>query len=427
MRFLAMFGMTHAVVAGLAVADGPAAGDAFEADVPIQAITRGPRSHWFGYYDKFQFDPSGRYVLGMAVDFDDRPPTPEDSIELGMVDLEDGDRWIPFAATTAWCWQQGCMLQWLPGSDSEVIYNVREGDHYAAVIRDVFSGASRTLPRPVYTVSPDGKQALGVNFARVGATRPGYGYYGIEDPWDAAFRPDKDGLYAMDLEGGASRRLFSLAEIAAVGDVPAETGRHWFNHLLFNPDGSRFVFLHRWHLTAATGRWHTRMLTAAADGTGLHVVADHEMVSHFIWRNPREILAWSREPDTRDHFYLYTDQASVRGRPDKSDQAEIIGDGILTHDGHCNYSPDRQWILTDSYPRNRMQSLMLFRPSDATLAPLGTFYLPPKQKGETRCDLHGRWDRDGRFVCIDSMHLDGRRQMYLLDVREAVGQTGGGE
>ena len=38
----------------------------------LRPITHGPRYHWFGYYDKRQFDPSSRYILGMAVDFDVR-------------------------------------------------------------------------------------------------------------------------------------------------------------------------------------------------------------------------------------------------------------------------------------------------------------------------------------------------------------------
>ena len=32
-----------------------------------RALTAGPQFHWFGYYDKLQFGPSDRYVLGMAV------------------------------------------------------------------------------------------------------------------------------------------------------------------------------------------------------------------------------------------------------------------------------------------------------------------------------------------------------------------------
>ena len=63
---------------------------AFEAHVPIRAITQGPKSHWFSYYDKLQFDPTNRYVLGMEVDFHDRTPTPDDVIRLGMVDLGSG-------------------------------------------------------------------------------------------------------------------------------------------------------------------------------------------------------------------------------------------------------------------------------------------------------------------------------------------------
>ena len=38
--------------------------------VTVRAITRGPKFHWFGYYDKLQFDPTGRYVLGMEVGFE---------------------------------------------------------------------------------------------------------------------------------------------------------------------------------------------------------------------------------------------------------------------------------------------------------------------------------------------------------------------
>jgi len=116
------------------------------ANVPMRAITQGPMAHWFGYYDKFQFDPTNRFVLGMEVGFEDRAPKSEDTIRIGMVDLEEGDRWIEIGATSAWCWQQGCMLQWLPGSDSQVIFNTRLKDKYGSVIVDVKTGAQRVLP-----------------------------------------------------------------------------------------------------------------------------------------------------------------------------------------------------------------------------------------------------------------------------------------
>ena len=87
-------------------------------------------------------------------------------------------------------------------------------------------------------------------------------------------------------------------------------------------------------------------------------------------------------------------------------------------DGHCTYSPDQQWVLVDTYPdQERMQNLMLYRPTDGKLVKLGRFYQAPESKGEIRCDLHPSWSRDGRRVSIDSRH-NGGRQIYLLDVSE---------
>ncbi|MYF93298.1 MAG: hypothetical protein F4184_14805, partial [Gemmatimonadetes bacterium] len=74
-------------------------------------ITQPLGFHWFGYYDKFQFDPTDHYALGMRVDFEHRLPTEEDVVAIGMIDLADGNRWIDLGQSCAWCWQQGCMLQ----------------------------------------------------------------------------------------------------------------------------------------------------------------------------------------------------------------------------------------------------------------------------------------------------------------------------
>jgi hypothetical protein len=91
---------------------------------PVRPITKGPKYHWFGYYDKLQFDPSSPYALGMEGAIEHRLPTANDFVRLGMVDTEDGDKWIEFAEGRAWSWHQGCMLQWLPGSSTDVIFTI---------------------------------------------------------------------------------------------------------------------------------------------------------------------------------------------------------------------------------------------------------------------------------------------------------------
>lgn len=385
-----------------------------ETNVPSQVITQGPKSHWFSYYDKNQFDPTDCYVLGMEVDFDDRPPQPGDVVRLGMVDLQDGNRWIEFGESRSWGWQQGCMLQWLPGSNTEVIYNTVDDGHYAAVIQDVFSGKKRILPKPIYCVSPDGKWAVVPNFSRLNDMRPGYGYAGIPDLWANENHPKDDGIYRINLQTGESQLIVTLDRIATFHpDLSMVNTKHWFNHLLFNPTGTRFIFLHRWRITKKDGTqtFNTRMFTLQPDGKNLFAINEHELVSHFIWKNPAQILAWGREPDLGDHFYLYRDQTEEKG---------IVGGEFLKQDGHCTYSPSGEWILTDTYPdKERMQSLMLYRPSDRKLIQLGRFFLDKKFTGQTRCDLHGRWSRDGKRICIDSLH-SGQRQMVLLDIGDVI-------
>ena len=152
------------------------------ASVNVRAITKGPNYHWFGYYDKLQFDPTSRYVLGMEVDFEHRSPRPDDVIRIGVIDTKEKDRWTQLGTTRAWNWQQGCMLQWLPGSNSQVIWNDREGDHFISRIKNVKTGRERILPSPIYTLSPDGKSAVYPDFRRLNDCRPGYGYTGIPDP-----------------------------------------------------------------------------------------------------------------------------------------------------------------------------------------------------------------------------------------------------
>ena len=377
-----------------------------------RAVTRGPRHHFFGYYDKCPWDISERYMLALEVDFMERPPGPEDCVTVGLIDLTNKNKWEPIGRTNAWNWQQGTMLQWLPTApDRLIIYNKREKDGFISVIQDIHTGKTRTLPLPIYALSRDGKSALSLNFARLAQTRPGYGYSGLPDPWEDDPCPEEDGIYWMDLATGKHRLIISLRQIAEIRHHPSMDGdKHWFNHLLFSPDDKRFIFLHRWRPQEGA-HWRTRMFTANPDGSDIYCVSDHEMVSHFDWYNPKQILAWARRYGIGDRYFLFTD---------RTDHFEVLGEGILTCDGHCSYSPDGRWILTDTYPDSEnMRTLILYRPSDRYRVDIGRFFSPEKLKGEIRCDLHPRWSRDGRKVCIDSAH-EGGRQVYVLDVSEIV-------
>jgi hypothetical protein len=251
------------------------------------------------------------------------------------------------------------------------------------------------------------------DFRRLNDTRPGYGYAGVPDPQREAQAPDNAGIWKMDMETGRQTLLLSFADAEK---IPYSGGysrgaKHWFNHLLFNTDGSRFLFLHRWRGEKEGKSWATRMFTADPDGRNLHVLDPHGKTSHFVWRDARHVMAWAWHPSHGDRFYLYHD---------RTDEVEVVGENEMTVNGHNTYLPGTrdQWVLNDTYPdKQRLQHPYLYHlPTRRRLA-LGRFHSPPAYQGEWRCDLHPSASRDGRWVSLDSTHGGSGRQVYLLDLQ----------
>jgi hypothetical protein len=383
---------------------------------PTRVITCGPKHHWFGYYDKLQFDRTSRYVLGMEVDFEHRTPKADDVIQIGMVDLEAGDHWIPLGQSTAWNWQQGCMLQWLPGSTSEILWNDRADGHYICRILDVNTRRERVIEHPIYSVSPDGKLAVTTDFRRIADVRPGYGYAGFADPLAHDPVPEDSGISVVDLTTGQARQIISIRQIARIGTIPNEQPgiKHYFNHLLFNPDGSRFIALHRWRYP--NGSRLTRLITARTDGSDIRVVIPNGYASHFIWRDATHILAQSKEwlgnPDWSN--FLFEDK--------EGGTIEEIGRGMLDGGGHLTYLPGNEWILNDTYPKGkqRLQTPHLYHIGSKRRTDLGHFHLPAVYTGEWRVDTHPRLSPDARWVCIDAPHEGVGRQLHLIDISGIV-------
>jgi hypothetical protein len=383
---------------------------------PVRRITQGPRFHWFAYYDKLQFSPDNRFVLSNQVGFEHRSPTAEDVIEVGMVDLQDGDKWIPLGKSNAWNWQQGCMLQWIPGTESKVVWNDREKDRFVSHILDVKTMEKQTLPFPVYSLSPNGKEAVSCDFSRVADCRPGYGYAGVRDRFFDDMTPEGSGVTHVNLETGAEKLIISHKTLATTGEVMKNLpdSKHHAYHLLVGPDGERFIMLHRW--TQPGGGHLTRLITAAMDGSDLRIVIPNGYASHFIWRDATHILSqakgWLGNEDWGDFLFEDRDSGIV---------AEI-GRGVLDKSGHLSYLRGNEWILNDTYVQGvrRIQIPHLYHIATNRRFDLGHFHCPADYKGEWRVDNHPRLSRDEKLVCIDSPHEMGR-QLYLIDISSVTG------
>ena len=385
--------------------------------LPVERVSPRGEHCFFGYFDKYPWSVDQRFLLTHKTDFMGRQPTADEKALIAMIDLENKNEFIPLAETSAWCWQQGAMLQWLADDPDKIIYNDREGDRFVARILDVKNGESRTISRPIYCLSPDGRYALSVNFSRLDKERPGYGYAGVADFRDGVDHPDDDGIWLVDLKNDTSELVVSLGDLTRKFHLDSMDGvANWFNHLLFSPDSARFAFFHRWRTAKVVDGKHyashtTRMFTANIDGSGIYPLNLDDMSSHYTWIDDKRIINYSRRFGRGDHYYLYTD---------KTENVVVVGEDAFDGDGHCSYSNDDKWMLTDCYPseeNGNHRELYLFDLENDIRYEIGSFFSDPSLPIPTRCDLHPNWSRDCRKVCIDSIH-EGHRGVYIVDVGE---------
>ncbi len=380
------------------------------ATLPWQLVTRGPRSHFFGYYDKPPWSGDGTRMLCVEAEETRRLPGPDEAARIQVIDPASGIA-ETVAETLAWNWQQGCMLQWHPAdADRAILYNDRVDGRHVGVVHDLATGTRRHLPRSLYNVSPDGRRAVSVSHARLARGRPLVGYAGGADRSTEIPAPDDDGLWMIDLATGSCRLVLSLAELAAFDPPPSMAGRPLrIEHPTFAPDSRRLFLLLRWPRPGSGRPFHDRLFTVNADGSDLHLLCGDDLVSHFDWRDPDHLLAWARPAGGEDGFWLFRDRTS---------EVEPVAPGILTRDGHCSYSPDRRFILTDTYPdAQRCQNLWIYDTRRQAARHLGAFSYPAGLRGlgAVRCDLHPRWDRTGGRICFDCPG-EADRQLAVMDV-----------
>ncbi len=371
------------------------------------------RHYWFGYYDVCPWSADRKTLVCQRTGFMDRPPEPEDRAEIVRFDVGGLSHCEPVAETFAWNWQMGCRLQWMADTAGNTLYyNDRRENRFVCIRKNLATGGEDILENPIYAVSRDGSRAATLNFSRLHDCRPGYGYPGIPDPGRNDPAPANDGLFVMDMRTGKKDLIVSLKQLAGFQpgpDIPSR--KQWINHLFWSPDDSRIVFLHRWD---ENGVRITRMMTVNPDGSGLACLGKSPLISHFDWQYRDRILVWAQLGGYPPYLYDVEDP---------SGKINLHKSGIFHGDGHCSWSPDREWILTDTYPSpdRKIYRVLLYHPGRGELHTVATLQHPLKYQVDCRCDLHPRWSRDGLQVCFDTV-LNGTRKVCIADVGNIVRQ-----
>ena len=376
-------------------------------------VTQGPENHFFGYYGMNVWNKSKSHILALETGFNDRLPMPGETAVIGLVNLKTG-KFQPLTSTNAWNQQQGCMMFWNPLKPNDEFYFNDVVDNQLVSVKFNIRKKSRVIQSfPLSGLSQDGRKAVSMSYGRISRLRKVVSYSGTTDPNPGVAHPANDGIYVVDLVTGKRNLIVSYQRMAdtirkrtpEIADRPM-----WVEHAEFSRSGKRILFLPRtWRPNGKD--LETGLFTVNPDGSDLRVVVPYGGdVSHFGWRNDEEIiLSYRFTPQSRQHV-MVNDAGKA-----------FIPYNKLMWDGHCSFSHDGKWILTDGNKTNNppANSVRLVHADSQADFLLYTFDMAEERflSGDARCDLHPRISNDNRMVCVDAVDpLTRLRQIFMIDI-----------
>ena len=440
----------------------------------VERLTNVPKHHLFGFHDLLISNKAETKYLCLEVDTINRPPLPDEKFGVGYV--ENG-QFVKVGETTALNYPQGARQQWVADTNLFTVNN-RVGDKWAA---DLYDADSNTLvehlPATVHMLTKDGRYALGLDYARLHRLG-GYGYAGLEDKGANDPFPADSGIAIMDMKTKEVRLLVSVKQVAECGvsNLSGQT-HHYLTHLCLNPSNSRVAFLHRYFMP--DGGLMTRLMTIGLDGKDLRCIGQG-FLSHYDWKDDNHIYIYGRTGSSVDAMsnnpIMSNPLVKFSLRLAKKMVKAVIGKGkgivggmsflmiedsptattaafakdIIPTDGHPMTNPkNNDWCICDNYPNeDGIRDLFLYCFSKDIRINLGKYKrlfenpdldlkkdyfkgvdasilksISEEQLSFTRsglhCDLHPRWNHDGRVAVFDSIH-EGTRQVYAVNVEKII-------
>ena len=351
-------------------------------------------TNFFGYYDKpCIYKGHSLYLKTTSTSL---------SYKQNMGVYVDGNK---IGDTEAFNFQQGSMESWM--DENHIIYNFFDGKQYRSKIVTLRTKEERILCAPIYSLAKNNEFALTLNFSRLAKLRKDYGYFNL--PYDELRGDDLDGIYYLDINKNEVSLYLSLDEIKAF--MPKDimvSATHKVNHIDISPDSKKAIFLHRYFYE---GKKYTRLLMVNIETKELTLLADNEMVSHMCWVNNDLLFGYLRRKDNKDG-YAFIDLKTLEEKP--------FDHPYLLDDGHPTAYSDR-YIVTDRYPDYTCKSKLFLidtLKNDVTL--IGQFYSGKKYQDDKRCDLHPRFDHEGKSLTIDTVAYEDRKKVLHIDLSSLI-------
>ena len=348
---------------------------------------------FFGYHDRKPFNNSSELVLSHRSN--------GTGLDIGFFDLNSKKKeFIKVGSSNAFSSQQGAMLQWdYRFKNNTINYNILEKNVAKNISIDINSlEVVALIDKPIYCMNKNSRLGLSCNFYYLSKNRPGYG---IENrDYNNVLNYSDDGIFLIDRDNEDIKLLASYEYLAEISKSSSKN--LYINHLSFSPLDHYAIWFLIDENTSSRNIYFQGM--SLGDHKKVFNIEINRKVSHFCWVGEHKIFAVNRDSSLQWYYSIYDLSTFQREDIFKSD-----------FDGHPMFNSKTNRVLIDTTPDPKLfQHLLQFDMSSKNLYQLNKWKIDPKFKGPKRCDLHPRWNNDGRMISVDLIKNSKRYQKILF-------------
>jgi hypothetical protein len=358
--------------------------------------------YFFGFHDINPFSIDNKKVLTNKLLHNKLIiPKVGERLDVGYFKLN-GDKFgdfVKIGESTAWNFHKGCRLQWL--DPETVIFNTFIKNNLVSKVVNIETNNSKLLNFPIDSISSDGVLASTFSYERLNEFMPGYGYEGaIDGGFLDEKAPFSTGVFIYNIKDQKLLKMINLFELFQlnknISTVP--DFNHYVTHSEFSKDSRYLSFLHRWVGSDVKDR-KSKLLIYDLKEDSIIEVNTSGMVSHYVWNNNNEIIAYCSIGNIDGHYIISVSEIVTTTH---------ISPNYLNSDGHQSFISNNKFI-TDTYPdKYRMSKLKIVNTLNHKFEIIASVYSPKEFqtknfKNHIACDLHPRVSDDGNLICFDSV------------------------
>jgi len=377
---------------------------AMKSPIPIETIGAEGVESFKGYYDVSPENDNGLIFVYESSNSTAEKPSSLEQITIAIYRSSDLTHSVCTTSTKAFNWQQGSRAYWLDGE--RLIFNdyCPDKEVYIAKIWNVVGDViEKEIDFAVESQLGKNKY-LSINFKRLAALRPDYGYFAHSLSLPLRSNHGEDGIWIVDIESGKGELVYSLDDIISTSSSSfSEETEHKLNHLMVSPDNKHCLVLHRYF---AKGIRRGRLMLVLLDDKKIIEIPTGGIVSHYCWLSENTAVGYVNDASgILRYYHIDIASAALNGIGKLNELNDSTdGDGHPTNVGGMGF-------VTDTYPNRWGIQKLIYCGRNGDTQALAWVSHGIKYCGESRCDLHPVFCAKSGYLYFDSV-FSGKRRLY---------------